>query len=52
MGVKVFGAEAQSVKENVELFKEIKLQELTMDHSCRAHAGGCGHEKPKPFGSI
>jgi predicted Fe-Mo cluster-binding NifX family protein len=52
MGVKVFGAGAQTVQENLELFKENRLQELTMDHSCRAHAGGCGHEKPKPFGSI
>jgi len=43
MGVKVFGAEAQTVNENLELFKENKLQELTMDHSCRAHEGGCGH---------
>jgi predicted Fe-Mo cluster-binding NifX family protein len=43
MGVKVFGAGAQTVKENIELFKENKLQELTMDNSCRAHAGGCGH---------
>ena len=43
MGVKVFGAGAQTVKENIELFKENKLQELTMDHSCRAHEGACGH---------
>ena len=43
MGVKVFGAEAQTVKENLELFKENKLQELSMDHSCHAHGGGCGH---------
>jgi predicted Fe-Mo cluster-binding NifX family protein len=52
MGVKVFGAEAQTVKENLELFKENKLQELSMENSCRAHAGGCGHEKAKLFGSI
>jgi len=43
MGVKVFGAGAQTVKENIALFKENKLQELTMEISCRAHAGGCGH---------
>ena len=52
MGVKVFGAEAQTVKENLELFKANKLREISMDHSCQAHAGGCGHEKAKPFGSI
>lgn len=43
MGVKVYGASALMVKENLQLLKENKLQELTMDHSCRAHAGGCGH---------
>ncbi len=42
MGVKVFGAEAQTVKENLELVKERKLQEISMDRSCRAHEGGCG----------
>ena len=43
MGVKVFGAEAGTVKENLQLLRENKLQELSMDHSCRAHQGGCGH---------
>ena len=43
MGVKVYGAGSRTVKENLELLKENKLQELSMDHSCRAHEGGCGH---------
>ncbi|HSR13942.1 MAG TPA: NifB/NifX family molybdenum-iron cluster-binding protein [Thermodesulfobacteriota bacterium] len=43
MGVKVYGAGMPTVKENIRLFKENKLQELTMDHSCKAHQGGCGH---------
>jgi len=43
MGVKVYGSGSPTVKENLELLKENKLQELTMDHSCRAHEGGCGH---------
>ena len=43
MGVKVYGAGSRTVKENLELLRENKLQELTMDHSCRAHEGGCGH---------
>ncbi len=43
MGIKVFEAEAQTVKENLELVKEKKLQEISMDRSCRAHEGGCGH---------
>ena len=43
MGVKVYEAGTRTVKENLELLRENKLQELTMDHSCRAHEGGCGH---------
>jgi predicted Fe-Mo cluster-binding NifX family protein len=43
MGVKVYEAETRSVKNNLALLKENKLQELSMDHSCRAHEGGCGH---------
>ena len=43
MGVKVYEAASRTVKENLELLKGNKLQELTMDHSCQAHEGGCGH---------
>ncbi len=41
MGVKVYEAGTRTVKENLALLRENKLQELTMDHSCRAHEGGC-----------
>jgi predicted Fe-Mo cluster-binding NifX family protein len=43
MGIKVFGAAAPTVKENLALLKDKKLQELTENHSCRGHQGGCGH---------
>jgi predicted Fe-Mo cluster-binding NifX family protein len=43
MGVKVYGAEARTVKENLGLLQGNKLQEISMDRSCRAHEGGCGH---------
>ena len=43
LGIKVYGAEAQKINENLQLFKEKSLQELTMDHSCKSHQGGCGH---------
>jgi predicted Fe-Mo cluster-binding NifX family protein len=43
MGVKVYEAGTRTVKDNLELLRENKLQELSMDHSCRAHEGGCGH---------
>ena len=43
MGVKVYEAGAPKVKENLELFKDNKLEELSLDHSCKAHEGGCGH---------
>jgi len=43
MGIRVFGAAAPSVKENLSLLNENKLRELTADHACRAHQGECGH---------
>ncbi len=43
LGVKVYGASAQTVKENLSLLKENKLQELSVNNSCRSHQGGCGH---------
>lgn len=43
IGIKVFRAIAPTVKENLALLSEDKLQELSMDNSCRAHEGGCGH---------
>lgn len=43
LGIKVYGSGAQTVKENLQLFKEKNLQELSRDHSCKAHQGGCGH---------
>jgi predicted Fe-Mo cluster-binding NifX family protein len=43
MGVKVYGAGAISVRENIAMLREDKLQELSMNNSCRAHQGQCGH---------
>jgi predicted Fe-Mo cluster-binding NifX family protein len=43
MGIKVYGAGASTVKENLALLGESKLQELSINNSCRAHQGGCGH---------
>ena len=44
-GMKVFQAQAQTVRENVQLLKEKKLQEFTTKHACvgHGHGGGCGH---------
>ncbi|MGD0916222.1 MAG: NifB/NifX family molybdenum-iron cluster-binding protein [Thermodesulfobacteriota bacterium] len=43
LGIKVYGAGALTVRENLALLSENKLQELSVDHACRAHQGGCGH---------
>jgi predicted Fe-Mo cluster-binding NifX family protein len=43
MGIKVYGAGASTVKENIALLQDDRLQELSMDNSCRAHQGQCGH---------
>ena len=43
LGIKVYGAGAPTVRENLALLSENKLQELSVDHAYRAHQGGCGH---------
>jgi len=43
LGIKVYGAGAPTVRENLALLGENKLEELSMNNSCRAHQGGCGH---------
>ena len=43
MGIKVYGAAAPTVKENLALLTEGGLQELNRDNSCRGHQGGCGN---------
>ena len=43
MGVKVYAAAAPTVKENLELLTQNKLEELSVYNACRAHQGGCGH---------
>lgn len=43
MGVKVYFAQAPTVKENLELLIQNKLDEISARNACRAHEGGCGH---------
>ena len=43
MGVKVYAAVAATVRENLKLLTQNKLEELSIHHACRAHQGGCGH---------
>ena len=43
MGVKVYGAGAISVKENIALLQDNKLNELLISDTCQAHHGECGH---------
>jgi len=44
VGIRVYGAGALTVKENLALLNENKLQELSLYNSCRSHEGGCGHK--------
>jgi predicted Fe-Mo cluster-binding NifX family protein len=43
MGVKVYEAGARTVKENLQLLGENRLQELSMSGCCKGHQGGCSH---------
>ena len=43
-GIKVYGSVKETVKDNLELFIENKLPELSMFNACSGHqGGGCGH---------
>ena len=41
-GVKVYRSAAETVKQNLALFKESKLPELSVQHACGGHQGGQG----------
>jgi predicted Fe-Mo cluster-binding NifX family protein len=43
MGIKVYRAGAVTVKENIALLKENRLQEVSINDSCRQHGGECSH---------
>jgi len=46
-GVKVYRAAAETVQQNLDLLRENKLPELTLQHACGGHTqgqGGCGHD--------
>ncbi len=42
-GIKVFKAVENTIKDNLALFNENRLPELTMNHTCGGHAGECAH---------
>ena len=45
LGIKVFRANGETVKENLAMLKSQNLSELTMQQCCsgHGHASGCGH---------
>ena len=46
MGVKVYAAEARTIRDNLDLLSRNRLPELSMNHACQAHEGGCGSQGP------
>lgn len=42
-GIKVFRAVGNTIRDNLALFHESSLPELTMIHTCAGHADGCAH---------
>ncbi len=42
-GIVVYGSLARTVKENLELLSEGRLPQLSVQHACQGHAGGCSH---------
>lgn len=42
-GIRVYQAQAQIVKDNMVMFKSQSLPEITLQHCCGGHEGGCAH---------
>lgn len=42
-GIRVYRSMEATVKNNLDLLKENSLPELTLDHTCGGHQGGCSH---------
>lgn len=42
MGIKVYRASEDTIKKNIDLFKNKSVPEITIDNACGQH-GGCGH---------
>jgi predicted Fe-Mo cluster-binding NifX family protein len=42
-GIQVYAAMAETVGQNVDLFKDGKLPMLTIRNTCGGHQDGCGH---------
>ncbi len=44
LGIKVYRAAAETVKQNMDLINQGKLPELSVEHACGGHQGGCTHD--------
>jgi predicted Fe-Mo cluster-binding NifX family protein len=44
-GIRVYHAQAPSIRENIAMLKDKSLPEFTPEHGCvgHAHGGGCAH---------
>jgi predicted Fe-Mo cluster-binding NifX family protein len=43
MGTKIYKSSKATIKDNLELFENKALSELTAKHACGGHGGDCGH---------
>ncbi len=43
LGIKVYRAGAVTLRENLDLLGQNKLEEVSLQRACQAHQGGCGH---------
>ena len=43
MGIKVYRASEGTVRDNIGLIESNTMSEITVEHACGGHAGGCGH---------
>ena len=45
MNIKVYKAQAKTVKENIDLLEKSQMEELTVAHACggHSHGNGCEH---------
>jgi predicted Fe-Mo cluster-binding NifX family protein len=43
MGIKAYRALQGTIRDNIGLFEKCQLTEITLEHTCGGHTGGCCH---------
>ncbi len=43
MGIRIYEATRGTIRDNIKLFNDKAIKEISIEHACKGHTGGCGH---------